>query len=197
MSWKSSTQINKCWLSRLCKRALYCRKHQINTRLNVLHLQGKPPRSSYLPWLSQSFQHHWMALLKKVLTHLNFDLNFLLWFKTLHANITGGVFNNRHASCLFPWNCSLRSGFLFVISLELLANLIKGITTGEKELKTTMYTDDMTVFVRNLDSITHLLNMLKKFQINTSKTDALWLNFGKTDKTLLSISIIYKILFVH
>lgn len=138
-----------------------------------------------------------MALLKKVLTHLNFDLNFLLWFKTLHANITGGVFNNRHASCLFPLNRGLRSGLLFVFSLELLANLIKGITTREKELKISMYTDDMTVFVRNLDSITHLLNMLKKFQINTSKTDALWLNFGKTDKTLLSISIIYKILFVH
>lgn len=60
-----------------------------------------------------------------------------------------------------------------------------------------MYTDDMTVFVRYLDSITHLLNMLEKFQINTSKTDALWLNFGKTDKTQLSISIIHKILFVH
>ena len=144
-----------------------------------------------------------MALLKKVLTHLNFVPNFLLWFKTLHANITSCIFNNRHASCLFSLNCSLRSGLLFVISLELLArsikldNLIKGITTGEKELKIPMYTDDMTVFVRNLDSIMHLLNMLKKFQINTSKTDALWLNFGKTDKTLLSISIIYKILFVH
>ena len=31
-----------------------------------------------------------------------------------------------------------------------------------------MYTDDMTVFVRYRDSITHLLNMLEKFQINTS-----------------------------
>lgn len=77
--------------------------------------------------------------LKKVLTLLNFGPNFLLWFKTLHANITSCVFNNRHASCLFPLNRSLRqgcplSGLLFVISLELLArsikhdNLFKGIT---------------------------------------------------------------------
>lgn len=112
--------------------------------------------------------------LKKVLTHLNLGPNFLQWFKTLHANITSCVLNNRHASCLFPLNHGLRqgcplSGLLFVMSLELLArsikldNLIKGIITGEKELKISMYTDDMTVFVCNLDSIMHLLNMLEKF----------------------------------
>ena len=101
------------------------------------------------------------------------------------------------------------SGLLFVIGFELLArsikldNLIKRITIGEKEIKISMYEDDTTVFVRDLDSITHLLNMLEKFasisglQVNTSETDALWLAFGKTDKTLLSISIIHKILFVH
>ena len=48
-----------------------------------------------------------------------------------------------------------------------------------------MYIDEATVFVRDLDSITHLLNMLEKFgsisalQINTSKTEALWLDLWK------------------
>ena len=48
-----------------------------------------------------------------------------------------------------------------------------------------MYIDEATVFVRDLDSITHLLNMLEKFasisglQINTSKTVALWLGLWK------------------
>ena len=48
-----------------------------------------------------------------------------------------------------------------------------------------MYAVDTTVFVRDLDSITHLLNMLEKFasisglQINTSKTEALWLGLWK------------------
>ena len=48
-----------------------------------------------------------------------------------------------------------------------------------------MYADDTTVFVRDLDLITHLLNILKKFasisglQINTSKTKALWLGLWK------------------
>ena len=58
------------------------------------------------------------------------------------------------------------SGLLFVIGLELLArsikldNLIKGIIIGEKEIKISMYVDNTTVFVRDLDSTTHLLNML-------------------------------------
>ena len=44
-----------------------------------------------------------------------------------------------------------------------------------------MYADDTTVFVNDTDSILHLLNMLQKFssisglQVNTSKTEALWL----------------------
>ena len=83
------------------------------------------------------------------------------------------------------------SGLLFVIGLELLArsikrdNLIREITIGEKEIKISMYADDTTVFVRDLDSITHLLNLLEKFasisglQINTSKTEALWLGLWK------------------
>ena len=83
------------------------------------------------------------------------------------------------------------SSLLFVIGLELLArsikrdNLIRGITIGEKEIKISMYADDTTVFVRDIDSITHLLNLLEKFasisglQINTSKTEALWLGLWK------------------
>ena len=134
--------------------------------------------------------------LEKVLTHFNFGPNFLQWFKTLHADISSCVLNNGHASCFFPINrgerqgCPL-SGLLFVIGLKLLAraikrdNLIKGISTGEKEIKISMYADDTTVFVRDLDSISHLLNILKKFasisglQINTSKTEALWLGLWK------------------
>ena len=48
-----------------------------------------------------------------------------------------------------------------------------------------MYADDTIVFVCDLDSITHLLNLLEKFasisglQINTSKTEALWLGLWK------------------
>ena len=48
-----------------------------------------------------------------------------------------------------------------------------------------MYADDTTVFVSDTVSIQHLLNMLEKFrsisglQVNTSKTEALWLGSWK------------------
>ena len=133
---------------------------------------------------------------EKVLTLFNFGPNFLQWFKTLHVDISSCVLNNGLASCFFPINRGVRQGcplsvLLFVIGLELLArfikrdNLIKGISIGEKEIKISMYADDTTVFVRDLDSVTHLLNMLEKFasisglQINTSKTEALWLGLWK------------------
>ena len=101
--------------------------------------------------------------LEKVLTHFNFGPDFLQRFKTLHADISSCVLNNGHASRLFPINRGVRqgcplSGLLFVIGLELLArsikrdNLIEGIIIGEIEIT------DTTVFVRDLDSITHLLN---------------------------------------
>ena len=134
--------------------------------------------------------------LEKALTHFNFGPNFLQWFKILHTDISSCALNNGHASRFFSIKRGVRqgcplSGLLFVIGLELLARavkrdaLIKGITIGNKEIKTSMYADDTTVFVNDTDSILHLLNMLEKFrsisglQVNTSKTEALWLGCWK------------------
>ena len=58
----------------------------------------------------------------------------------------------------------MSSGLLFVIGLDVLAgaikshNLIKGRTLGNHEIKTTIYTDDTTVFLSDMESIDHLLN---------------------------------------
>lgn len=63
--------------------------------------------------------------------------------------------------------------------------LIQGIVIGKEEIKTSMYADDTIVFVQDTDSILQLLNMLEKFrsmsglQVNTSKTEALWLGCWK------------------
>ena len=134
--------------------------------------------------------------LEKALTHFNFGPNFLQWFKILHTDISSCVLNNGHASHFFSLKRGVRqgcplSGLLFVVGLEFLARaiksdkLIKGITIGKKEMKTSMYADDTTVFVSDTVSIQHLLNMLEKFrsisglQVNTSKTEALWLGSWK------------------
>jgi len=62
------------------------------------------------------------------------------------------------------------SGHLLVIGIELLVRAIKnddnikGINLGEKVIKVFLYADDTTVFVRDLDSVAHLLTLLQKFK---------------------------------
>ena len=85
------------------------------------------------------------------------------------------------------------SGLLFVTGIELLARAIKndtarrGIKVGEKEIKVSLYADDTTVFVRDLDSVAHLLTLLEKFknvsglEINTTKTEGMRLSCWKNN----------------
>ena len=152
-----------------------------------------------------------MALLRKVLIHFNFGANFLQWFKTLHTDISSCVLNNGHASHFFPINRGVRqgcplSGLLFVIGLELFAraikcdDLIKGIRIGEKEIKTTMYADDTTVFVSDPNSIGHLLDMPEKFASTSGlrqKPKLCGWVVGKIDKTPHLILIGHKNLFAR
>ena len=62
------------------------------------------------------------------------------------------------------------SGLLFITGIEILARAIqndagiKGIKVGEKEIKVSLYADDTSVFVQNLDSIAHFLTLLHKFK---------------------------------
>ena len=79
------------------------------------------------------------------------------------------------------------SGLLFVIGIEILARAIKndtaikGINVGEKEIKVSLYADDTTVFVLDLDYVDHLLTLLDNFkylsdlEINTTKSEGMWL----------------------
>ena len=134
--------------------------------------------------------------LEKALALFNFGPNFLQWFKTIYSNISSCVLNNGHASHFFPLTRGVRqgcplSGLLFVIGLDLLARAIKthdrinGIIIGNHEVKTTMYADDTTVFLRDTESISHLLKLLDQFktvsglEVNASKTEAMWLGQWK------------------
>ena len=116
--------------------------------------------------------------------------------KTIYSNISSCVLNSGHASHFFPLTRGVRqgyplSGLLFVIGLDLLARAIKthdcinGIIIESHEVKTTMYADDTTVFLRNTESIAHLLKLLDQFktvsglEVNSSKTEAMWLGQWK------------------
>ena len=84
-------------------------------------------------------------------------------------------------------------GKVVVLGIELLArgikndDNIKGINIGEKVIKVSLYPDDTTVFVQDLDSVARLLTLLQKFkklsglEINTLKTEGMWLGRWKNE----------------
>ena len=95
--------------------------------------------------------------------------------KILYNNVSCCVLNNGFASEFFTVERGVRqgcplSGLLFVIGIEIHAGAIKnnaaikGINVGEKEIKVSLYADDTTDFVRDLDSVVHLFTLFDKFK---------------------------------
>ena len=133
--------------------------------------------------------------INRCLQAFNFGPDIQTWVKS-HHNVSSCIVNNGFASEFFPLERGVRqgcplSGLLFVIGIELLARAIKnddnikGISVGERVIKVSLYADDTTVFVRDPDSIAHLLTLLQKFknlsglEINTTKTEGMWLGRWK------------------
>ena len=136
------------------------------------------------------------SFLINTLNNFNFGPDIQNWVRIFYNNVTSCVLNNGHASEFFVLERGVRqgcplSGLLFVIGIEVLANAIKnkttikGIKVGEKEIKVSLYADDTTVFVRDLDSVKELLALLNDFkklsglEINTTKTEGMWLGCWK------------------
>ena len=65
---------------------------------------------------------------------------------------------------------------------------VKGIRVDDHEIKIAQYADDTTVFVRDKESVLELLDFLREFsslsglEINTSKTEAMWLGQWKNNQ---------------
>lgn len=137
--------------------------------------------------------------LTKVLDKYNFGPDFKNWIETFYCNVTSCVTNNGFASDFFLLERGVRqgcplSGMLFVLGIEILALAIKqnskieGIKVGAREIKMTQYADDTTVFLKNLESMSALLELLDLFEkcsglkINQTKSEAMWLGKWKKRK---------------
>ena len=130
--------------------------------------------------------------LKAALKAFNFGPSLLNWIDVLYNEASICVINNRHACSFFRLQRGVRqgcplSGLLVIIGIELRARALKndqsskGINVETKEIKITQYADDSTVFLRDEESVEQLLRLLDEFksisglEINTSKTEAMWL----------------------
>ena len=129
--------------------------------------------------------------LKAALKAFNFGPSLLNWIDVLYYKASSCVINNGHSSFFrlqrgVRQGCPL-SGLLFIIGIEHFTRAlkndqsIKGINVETKEIKITQYTHDTTVFIRDEESMEQLLRLLDEFklisglEINTSKTEAMWL----------------------
>ena len=174
-----------------------------NVRLiyDLIHYTDKPNQKGIAIFLDfkKAFDFIEWNYLLQTLQFFNFGHDIQNWIKIFYNNVTSCVLNNGHASTFFSLQRGVRqgcplSGVLFVLGIELLSRslkndpTIKGIQVNKQELKISQYADDTTVFVRDLDSVTSLLKVLNDFkehsglEINTTKTEAMWLGEWK-DRT--------------
>ena len=123
--------------------------------------------------------------LKAALKAFNFGPNLLNWIDVLYNEASSCVINNGHSSSFFRLQRGVRqgcplSGLLFIIGIELFVRALKN-DVETKEIKITQYANDTTVFVKDEESVEQLLGLLDEFksisgqEINTSKTEAMWL----------------------
>ena len=174
-----------------------------NIRLiqDVLHFTNLTKQKGIAIFLDfkKAFDSIEWPYLNAALELFNFGPEILSLIKIFYKDVSSCVINNGHASTFFPLQRWVRQGcplpgILFVLGIELFARAlknkasVKGIEVNNHEIKIAQYADDTTVFVRDRESVLELLNLLEEFssvsglQINTSKTEALWLGQWKDNQ---------------
>ena len=128
----------------------------------------------------------------KTLEYFGFGENLCSWIKTLYRNVSSCVLNGGHSTGYFEVTRGVRQGdplspYLFVIAIELLAHYIrideniKGIGFGKREIKQVLYADDITLFLKDMDSIHRVEKIFKDFE----SLSGLKINMDKTNFLLL------------
>ena len=145
----------------------------------------------------------WNFLVKS-LVKFNFGPEFKAWIKILYCNPIFRVKNNGWVSRTCNLSRGIRQGcpisaLLYLFVAEILAlkinknENIQGfqLSNLHKEIKTAQHTDDLTVILRNIMSLSHALDTIKEFckhagsKVNIEKTECILLgplkeNFNNT-----------------
>ena len=163
----------------------------ISDVLNFTKIKNLPGAAIFVDFKKAFDSIEW-DYLSKVLDVFNFKHDFKKWIKVFYTDVSSCVLNEGFASPFFNLERGVRqgcplSGLLFVLGIEflnlaILANpSIKGLSVGNKVIKITLYADDTTLLLKDVESVHSLLEMLELFkmcselEINKSKTEAMWL----------------------
>ena len=112
--------------------------------------------------------------------------------KTFYNNTESSVLHNGYTTNYFKLSRGVRQGcplspYLFILGAEILAarvrleRNIEGITILNTEHKISQFADDTSLFLKNIDSITNAIEILRLFgnisglKLNLGKTKAIWL----------------------
>uniref|UniRef100_A0A3B3XUJ8 Reverse transcriptase domain-containing protein n=1 Tax=Poecilia mexicana TaxID=48701 RepID=A0A3B3XUJ8_9TELE len=142
-----------------------------------------------------SVDHRFM---ERVLSHFNFGEVFIKWIKVLYNDCYSVVMVNREITPLFGVKAGVRQGcplspLLFIMTMEPLASairqnkLIKGIIPPGyygRDIKLTMYMDDLTLLLTDNAAIKESLKVCDRFtivsgmKINKSKSEVMYRNWN-------------------
>ena len=128
----------------------------------------------------------------QILKLFGFGDSFCSWVKLLYKGISSCVMNGGHSTGYFEIERGVRQGdplspYLFLVAIEILAhairrdNGIKGITFGKSEIRQVLYADDMTIFLKDIDSVRRLRYIFESFEqisglkVNKTKTHLMWM----------------------
>ena len=124
----------------------------------------------------------------QILKLFGFGDSFCSWVKLLYKGISSCVMNGGHSTGYFEIERGIRQGdplspYLFLVAIEVLAhairrdNGIKGIAFGKSEIRKVFYADDMTIFLKDIDSVRRLQYIFESFEqiVNKTKTHFMWM----------------------
>ena len=138
----------------------------------------------------------WTAIFSLKPYYFGYGVEKIQKIKTVYQNIEIQIKVNRHLSQAFLVKRGLRQGchlsmILYIIFAEIFFkkirqnNGIKGIVIGEKELKTSVFVGDATIYIINNSSLGHLETQLMHFEkttyikYNKTKCLGIWLGSNK------------------
>ncbi len=162
---------------------LYCVVHGENIRLlqEISFFTEQTHTNAF--FLTIDFEKAFDSLnwnfLFKVLKHVNFGVKIIKYIKMMYNNIESTVINNSNTGGYFKLERGVRQGcplsaYLFILAIEMLANKIRhekninGIKIDKKTIKISLLANDLTLILKDLQSIENALKLLNIFSLCSS-----------------------------